>query len=111
MKSAISKVTLNKQIMDILSRLLAGRLCEEVILYTPAVLGSLSSSGGKYDAPSTGALMNTFSDDAKAAKDKDTVDYSDDYDNYDYDYSSATERSLGLAIILLTIFSMYTCVE
>ena len=106
MKSAISKVTLNKQIMDILSRLLAGRLCEEVILYTPAVLGSLSSSGGKYDAPSTGALMNTFSDDAKAAKDKDTVDYSDDYD-----YSSATERSLGLAIILLTIFSMYTCAE
>ena len=55
--------------------------------------------------------MNTFSDDVKAAKDKDTIDYSDDYNNYDYDYSSATERSLGLAIILLTIFLMYTCVE
>ena len=84
-------------------RLLAGRLCEEVILYTPAVLGSVATTAdGKYAAPSTSQLMNTFSDDAKAAKDKATVDYSDDYENYDYDYSKTTDRSFIFVFISLT---------
>ena len=89
-------------------RLLAGRLCEEVILYTPAVLGSVATTAdGKYAAPSTGQLMNTFSDEAKAAKDKATVDYSDDYD-----YSKATDRSVILVFISLTSnFFMYMNLE
>ena len=92
------------KIFNILFRLLAGRLCEEVILYTPAVLGSVATTAdGKYAAPSTGQLMNTFSDKAKAAKDKATVDYNNNYENYDYDYSKATDRSFILVFISLTI--------
>ena len=55
--------------------------------------------------------MNTFSDDAKAAKDKATVEYSDDYDNYDYNYSKATERSFISVFISLTISLFYMHLE
>ena len=93
-------------ILNAIFRLLAGRLCEEVILYTPNLGSTTTGANGKLDAPSTGALMNTFSDDAKAAKDKGTVDNTNDYtyNNYDYDYSKAAERSFSLVFISLTVF-------
>ena len=91
-------------ILNAIFRLLAGRLCEEVILYTPNLGSTTTGANGKLDAPSTGALMNTFSDDAKAAKDKGTVDNTNNYNNYDYDYSTAAERSFCLVFISLTVF-------
>ena len=103
-KLALSRVDEIELIFIDLLRLLAGRLCEEVILYTPAVLGSVATTAdGKFAAPSTSQLMNTFSDDAKAAKDKAMVDYSEDFDNYNYDYSKAIERSFLSVFISLTI--------
>ena len=101
-KLALSRVDEIGLIFIELLRLLAGRLCEEVILYTPAVLGSVATTAdGKFAAPSTSQLMNTFSDDAKAAKDKAMVEK--DFDNYDYDYSKAIERSFLSVFISLTI--------